>query len=145
MLLRDAVTGNVVNSIVRPEKLVNLHRQILDYQARGRQHSLNEVHGTPSGLSKLKSSQSNRSRMSRVLRLSRLEEDSALQGGRRLRAKRAEVSSHSLRSATMSGPTHVSNLSVTIPKNVPSRTHSQGAFRPVRTNEREGRAEPCSV
>ncbi len=35
MLLRDAVTGNVVNSIVRPEKLVNLHRQILDYQARG--------------------------------------------------------------------------------------------------------------
>ena len=33
----NAVTGNVVNSIVRPEKLVNLHRQILDYQARGPQ------------------------------------------------------------------------------------------------------------
>jgi hypothetical protein len=33
----NAVTGNVINSIVRPDKLVNLHQQILEYQARAPQ------------------------------------------------------------------------------------------------------------
>ena len=33
----NTVTGNVINSIVRPDKLVNLHGQILDYRARAPQ------------------------------------------------------------------------------------------------------------